>query len=169
MAGYLTVPLDSNHKKSAFTCGNLYLDNYLQRQAKQDVKRKLSACFILSNKENRIKGFYTLSNAGIPREMIPEEVSKKLPRAYESLPVTLLGRLAIDEKNKGQGLGKLLLIDALKRSLEVSAIIGSMAVIVDPIDENAVKFYDKYGFISLPDSEKMFLPMKTIEQLFKEE
>ncbi len=167
MADYITAPLESKHKKSEFTCGNTYLDNYIQKQAKQDVKRKLSACFVLSDGENNIKGFYTLSNAGISREAIPEEISKKLPRAYESLPLTLLGRLAISEKNKGQGLGKLLLIDALKRSFEVSKVIGSMAVIVDPIDENAVKFYDRFGFILLPDSEKMFLPMKTIEQLFR--
>ena len=167
MAGYLTIPLDSKHKKSEFTCGNTYLDNYLQKQAKQDIKRKLSACFVLSSEGNEIKGFYTLSNAGIPRELIPEDISKKLPRAYESLPVTLLGRLAINEKNKGQGLGKLLLIDALKRSYEVSKVIGSMAVIVDPIDEDAIGFYNKFGFITLPDSGKLFLSMKTIEQLFK--
>jgi len=167
MAGYLTIPLDSKHKKSEFTCGNTYLDNYLKKQAKQDIKRKLSACFILSSENNEIKGFYTLSNAGVPRELIPENISKKLPRAFESLPVTLLGRLAINEKNKSQGLGKLLLIDALKRSYEVSKVIGSMAVIVDPIDESAIKFYNKFGFITLPDSKKMFLSMKTIEQLFK--
>ena len=167
MADYLTVPLDSKHKKSEFTCGNTYLDNYIQRQAKQDIKRKLSACFVMPNEENGIRGFYTLSNAGIPREVIPEEIKKKLPRAYESLPITLLGRLAINEKSKGQGLGRLLLIDALKRSLEVSKVIGSMAEVVDPIDEHAVKFYNRFGFISLPDSEKMFLSMKTIEQLFK--
>lgn len=168
MAGYLTVPLEPKHKKSEFKCGNTYLDNYIQKQAKQDIKRKLSACFVLSDEENTIKGFYTLSNAGIPREVIPENIRKKLPRAYNSLPVTLLGRLAVNEKNKNQGLGKLLLIDALKRSLEVSKVIGSMAVIVDPIDKNAIKFYDKFGFILLPDSEKMFLPMKTVEQLFKQ-
>ena len=167
MADYLTTPLDSKHKKSEFTCGNTYLDNYKQKQARQDIKRKLSACFVLSNEDNEIRGFYTLSNAGIPRELIPENISKKLPRAYESLPVTLLGWLAINKKSKGQGLGKLLLIDALKRSFEVSKVIGSMAVIVDPIDENAISFYNKFGFISLPDSEKMFLSMKTIEQLFK--
>ena len=167
MADYLTLPLDSKHKKSEFTCGNTYLDNYIQKQAKQDIKRKLSACFVMTSEENDIKGFYTLSNAGIPREVIPEKIKKKLPRAYESLPVTLLDRLAISEKNKRQGLGKLLLIDALKRSLEVSKVIGSMAVIVDPIDENAVKFYHRFGVITLPDSEKMFLSMKTIEQLFK--
>jgi len=167
MADYLTSPLESKHRKSEFSCGNIHLDNYIQKQAKQDIKRKLSACFVMSDENNNIKGFYTLSNAGIPRAVIPEEISKKLPRAYESLPVTLLGRLAINEKNKGQGLGKLLLIDALKRSYKVSKVIGSMAVIVDPIDENAVKFYHRFGFILLPDSQKMFLPMKTIEQLLK--
>lgn len=167
MAAYITLPLNNNHKKSDFSCGNAALDNYLQKQAKQDIKRKLSACFILNDDKNNIKGYYTLSNAGIPREVIPENISKKLPRAYDSLPVTLLGRLAINEKHKGQGLGKLLLIDALKRSYEVSKVIGSMAIIVDPIDENAVRFYEKYGFIILPDSEKMFLPMKTIETLFR--
>ncbi len=167
MADFLTVPLSPKHRKSEFTCGNAYLDNYIQKQAKQDMKRKLSVCFVMSNDKNEIKGFYTLSNAGIPKEAVPEKIRKKLPRAYESLPVTLLGRLAINKKNKGKGLGKLLLIDALKRGLEVSKVIGSMAVIVDPIDENAVQFYDRFGFILLPDSGKMFLPMKTIEQLFK--
>ncbi|HFA51998.1 MAG TPA: GNAT family N-acetyltransferase, partial [Bacteroidetes bacterium] len=146
MAEYLTVPLDAKHKKSEFACGNTFLDNYIQKQAKQDIKRKLSACFVWSDEENNIKGFYTLSNAGIPREAMPDEISKKLPRVYESLPVTLLGRLAIREKNKGQGLGKLLLVDALKRSCEASEVIGSMAVIVDPIDENAIKFYGRFGF-----------------------
>ena len=89
-----------------------------------------------------------------------------MPGAYDLLPVTLLGRLASDEKYKGAGLGKLLLVDALKRSCEVSRFIGSMAVVVDPIDKDAVPFYAKYGFVVLPDSKKMFLPMKTIEQLF---
>lgn len=166
MPDYISEPLATQHKKAEFSCGNILLDNYLQKQAKQDIKRKLSACFVWSENNGTIKGYYTLSNAGIERVFIPENISKKLPRAYHSLPVTLLGRLAIDEKYKGQGLGKLLLIDALKRSSEVSKIIGSMAVIVDPIDESAIKFYEKYGFTLLPDSEKMFLSMKTIETLF---
>jgi len=166
MPDYITEPLANQHKKSEFSCGNILLDNYLQKQAKQDIKRKLSACFIYNKDDGTIKGYYTLSNAGIERAFIPEDISKKLPRAYHSLPVTLLGRLAIDEGYKGQGLGKLLLIDALKRSCEVSKIIGSMAVIVDPIDESAIKFYEKYGFTLLPDSGKMFLSMKTVETLF---
>ena len=103
MADYITVPLDTKHQKSEFSCGNELLDRYIQKQAKQDIKRKLSACFVLSDKTGYVKGFYTLSNAGIPREMIPIEISQKLPRGYTSLPVTLLGRLAVSSQNKGQG------------------------------------------------------------------
>lgn len=99
--------------------------------------------------------------------MIPEVFAKNLPKSYTNLPVTLLGRLAVDERFKGQGIGKLLLIDALKRSYDISEnSIGSMAVIVDPIDKTAFRFYRRYGFIELPGSGKMFIPMKTIAQLF---
>ncbi|RMG27408.1 MAG: GNAT family N-acetyltransferase [Bacteroidetes bacterium] len=166
MTAFLTEPLNSSHKKSDFRCGYAMLDRYLHKQAKQDVKRKLSACFILSDTDHTVKGYYTLSNAGISRSLIPEEIKNRLPLSYESLPVTLLGRLAVSELFKGQGLGSLLLIDALKRSYIVSNTIGSMAVVVDPIDEHARTFYARFQFIELPGSGKMFLPMKTIEQLF---
>lgn len=164
---YITVPLNPVHKRKNFKCGNDALDNYLYKQANQDIKRKLSVCFILADKENNIQGYYTLSNNGVPREHLPDEIQKKLPKTYNNLPTTLLGRLAIDKSVAGQGLGELLLLDALKRSYDVSiSTIGSMAVIVDPIDEQAASFYKKYGFILLPDSSKMFLPMKTISELF---
>jgi len=89
-----------------------------------------------------------------------------LPKSYTSIPTTLLGRLAIDIKSQGKGIGKILLIDALKRSYEIAKEIGSFAVVVDPIDEEAEKFYQKYGFIKLPDSEKMFIAMNTLKLLF---
>ena len=79
----------------------------------------------------------------------------------------LLGRLAVDYRFQGNGVGKLLLIDSLKRCHETSKSIGAFAVIVDPLDNNAERFYHKYGFIKLEDSGKMFLPMKTINQLFE--
>ncbi len=164
----ISEPLNSAHKKSDFSCGKEMLDTYIHKQANQDVKRKLSACFVINEKEtNLIKGYYTLSNNSIPLELVPNQIQKKLPRSYESVPTTLLGRLAIDNKFQGQGIGKLILIDALKRSYEISKTIGSFAVVVDPIDQDAENFYAKYGFIKLPDSGKMFLPMKTISQLFK--
>ena len=159
--------LHSSHKKKKFNCGKELLDNYLHKQASQDVKRKLSVCFVFIDQEEVVKGYYTLSNAGISKGSLPKDLSKKLPLSYTDLPVTLLGRLAVDKSVTGKGLGELLLMDALKRSFDVSkSNIGSMAVIVDPIDEEAVRFYKKYGFILLPDSGKMFLTMKTISELF---
>jgi len=163
---YLTVPLDAGFKKVEFSCGKGSLDDYLHKQVSQDIKRKLTVCFVIAENKT-IKGYYTLSNHSIPQEQIPEEFRKKLPRSYTNLPTTLLGRLAVDKKHKGQKIGETLLLDALKRSLDVSKnSIASIAIIVDPIDDEAVAFYKKYGFIKLPDSGKMFMPMKTVEKLF---
>lgn len=164
---YITSLLSSNHAKADFWCGNDMLDNYLHQQAKQDMKRKLSACFILSDDDKEIKGYYTLSSSSIERTQLPELIIKRLPPSYSNLPVTLLGRLAVNIKHKGQGVGKLLLIDALKRSYETSVTsIAAMAIVVDPIDDDAIRFYSKYGFITLPDSGRMFIAMNTVSQLF---
>ena len=159
--------LDKKHNRDDFDCGKELLNNYLKNQAGQDIKRKLSACFVLAEStSDQIQGYYTLSNNSIPLSSFPEHIQKKLPRSYISIPTTLLGRLAIDTKYQGKGIGKILLIDALKRSYEISQEIGSFAVVVDPIDEEAEKFYEKYDFIKLPDSGKMLISMKTLTQLF---
>ena len=159
--------LDKKHHREAFDCGKELLNNYLKIQAGQDFKRKLSVCFVLSEHEtNNIQGFYTLSNNSIPLTNFPEQIRKKFPKSYTSIPTTLLGRLAIDKNHQGKGIGKILLIDALKRSYEISQEIGSFAVVVDPIDDEAEKFYKKYDFIKLPDSGKMFIAIKTLGELF---
>ncbi len=165
---FLTIALDGIHEKEKFQCGKPLLDDYLHKQAKQDLKRKLSACFVLADKQI-VKGYYTLSTASLDRAQLPPEVIKKLPPSYTNLPMTFLGRLAVSISYQGQGIGELLLVDALKRCYLASLQVGSMAVIVDPIDEDAVKFYEKYDFIQLSDSSKMFLPMATVAQLFKEQ
>lgn len=159
--------LKHSHPKENFSCGEPLLDNYLKFQAGQDVRRKLTACFVLIDRDTEmITGYYTLSNNSIPFNLVPEQFRKHLPPNYSSVPVTLLGRLAVDLRSRGKGFGEFLLIDALKKSYETSKAIGSFAVAVDPIHKQAEEFYEKYGFIHLPDSHKMFLPMKTIEQLF---
>jgi predicted GNAT family N-acyltransferase len=160
--------LDKKHNRKDFDCGKELLNNYLKIQAWQDIKRKLSACFVLAEKETDcIQGYYTLSNNSIPLSFFPEQIKRKLPQSYECIPTTLLGRLAIDKRCKGQGLGKILLIDALRRSYEISKEIGSFAVVVDPIDKEAELFYEKYDFIKLPDSEKMFIAIRTLKELFE--
>ena len=158
--------LDKKHNRNDFDCGKELLNNYLKTQASQDIKRKLAVCFVLAEELNNIQGYYTLSNYSIPLSSFSEQIQKKLPKSYTSIPTTLLGRLAIDTKYQGKGIGKILLIDALKRSYENSNKIGSFAVVVDLIDEEAEKFYAKYDFIKLPDSRKMFIATNTLNELF---
>lgn len=160
--------LAKKHNRHEFDCGNGLLNNYLKNQAGQDIKRKLSVCYVMSEKAtNNIQGYYTLSNNSIPLNKFPDQIRKKLPKSYDSIPTTLLGRLAIDRHCQGKGLGKILLIDALKRSYETSKEIGSYAVVVDPIDKDAEQFYAKYDFVKLPDSGKMLIAIKTLKYLFK--
>ena len=160
--------LNKKHNRKDFDCGKELLNDYLKTQAGQDVKRKLSVCFVLTDSETKvIQGYYTLSNSSIPLSSFSEQIKKKLPKSYKSIPTTLLGRLATDKKYQGNGIGKILLIDALKRSYGISNEIGSFGIIVDPIDDEAKDFYQKYDFIELPDSKKMFIATQTLKELFE--
>jgi len=159
--------LNRSHNRKEFDCGKKLLNNYVKEQVSQDVKKKLSVCFVLADESNIVKGYYTLSNSSIPQSDIPKRFSKKIPNSYTDIPVTLLGRLAIDKSIFRQGQGEYLLMDALKESYKVSKnVLGSIAVVVDPIDDEAISFYKKYDFIMLPNSGKMFLSMNTISKLF---
>lgn len=159
------VPIEKKHKRDDFGCGKSLLDDYLRRQARQDVDRRLSACFVLTDEDNVVKGYYTLSANSIGREQFPEDLKKKLPPSYSDLPTILLGRLAVDSSTQGQGMGQLLLMHALNKCFDISKSIGTVAIIVDPIDAAAQKFYSGYQFILLPTSGKMMLPMKTVKEL----
>jgi predicted GNAT family N-acyltransferase len=115
-----------------------------------------------------LAGFYTLTQDNIAAEDLPLELIRQLnlPR-YKRIGASLLGRLARDLACRGKGVGELLLVDALKRSLVMSRQIASAAVIVDAKGEKAHKFYQDFGFIPFPESPKrLFLPMATIERLF---
>ncbi len=104
-----------------------------KKQAGQDIKRKLSVCFVLNDKENNLmKGYSTLANNSISQKLIPQKFKRKLPKSYTSIPTTLLGQLAVDKRYQKQGIGNLLLLDALRRSYLISKIIGSFALIVAP-------------------------------------
>jgi GNAT superfamily N-acetyltransferase len=158
-----TVALTSSHKKNLFACEEPSLESYLRKQAGQDVKRQVAACFVLEGEEGAIKCYYTLSADSVDRTLIPESLQKKLP--YKNLPVTLLGRLARDTSYKGKGIGELLLADALRRAYQASSSIGAWAVVTDPINEKARTFYEGFGFVSL-ESGRMFIPMETIKASF---
>ena len=164
---YRIESLDRRHERRSFNCGAPGLDRYLQQQARQDAQRHVAAPFVLVDSvTTRVLGYYTLSASALALDALPPEVVQKLPR-YPLLPVTLLGRLAVDRSVNGQGLGEFLLLDALHRSLQTAATIASMAVVVDAKDDAAARFYAHMNFLALQaQPTRLFLPMQSIAALF---
>ena len=161
-------PLDTGrHHRSEFCCGEPRLDSYLQKQASQDLKKRIATVFVLVDAPGtEVLGYYTLSAYTINIAALESRFAKRLPR-YPTLPAPLLGRLAVDNLHKGQRLGELLLIDACRKTLEVSKQIASLALIVEALNEQSRSFYLKYGFIPFnQEPMKLYLPMKSIESLF---
>jgi predicted GNAT family N-acyltransferase len=160
-------PLAPHHNRAAFSCGNEQLDRYLHSVATQDKKKNIAIPYVIFDQDRQtIIGYYTLSMSGINLEQLPEKIVKKLPK-YPIVGVTLIGRLAVSNDYKGSGWGKLLIIDALHRSLAASRATASFAVVVDAIDDEAVRFYQRFDFQSFPDSStKLFRTMTNIAQTF---
>jgi GNAT superfamily N-acetyltransferase len=162
---YSFEPL-ADHDRNSFSCGVPELDDYLWRQAGQDAKRKIAAPFVMVDPQRSILGYYTLSAYGVRIMELPAELSRKLPR-YPLIPATLLGRLAISHAHRGQGLGALLLMDALHRSWTNSAQVASVGVVAEAIDEPARQFDLHHEFVSLPEQpRKLFISMKSIRMAF---
>jgi predicted GNAT family N-acyltransferase len=146
---YRVEALSDNHRREEFTCGVAALDRYLQKQARQDASKGVTAAFVITPDSATIAGFYTLSATEIKLRDLPDEFIKKLPR-YPSVPATLLGRLAVSTNFRRQGLGEFLLIDAMRRVLVTTSNIASAAIVVDAKDDSARQFYLQYDFVPLP-------------------
>ena len=165
MSALISEPLARHHDRAGFHCGVPELDAYLQTQATQDVRRNVAAVFVLvdSAEPTVVVGYYTLSSFAIETADLPESIQRKLPR-YPLTPATLIGRLARDLRFRG--IGGHLLADALRRVLLHSQQVGSAAVVVDVKNEAARMFYLRHGFLNFcQNSERLFLPLKTIEAL----
>ena len=161
----ISVLLEEQHNRKDYKCGIDSLDNYLQRTVKKDIKNSLAVCYVLVQ-DNDVIGYYTISTGSANLENIPEDAkTKRLIESGYDVPIILVGRLALDINYQGKKLGRKIMLDCILRSYEASKIIAAWAICVDPIDENARAFYEKFGFISLVDSHRMFLPIKTIETL----
>lgn len=163
-------PLDrAKHDRAAFSCSVEALDTYLKKQAGQDVEKRVAAVIVATPDGKTIAGYYTLSQYAITVGDLPVDIYKQLslPK-YPVLPATLLGRLARASAFRGQGVGELLLMSALERSLRLSREIASVAVVVDAKDAQAAQFYSTYGFLKLPSHPgRQFLPMRTVAQIFR--
>jgi GNAT superfamily N-acetyltransferase len=156
--------LAKHHDRSAFSCGTPALDIYIKQMAWQDLERRTASVFVAAN-ESKVVGFYSLSATAISHQSLPSEILKKLPKY--PIPAVLLGRLAVDEAYQGKNIGKILLVNAMKRALSASGVVGMYALVVDAKNEQAREFYQHFGFISLVDFPmRLFLPMDTIASCY---
>ena len=158
----------AKHDRQGFSCGEPSLDVYLQTQATQDVKRRAAALYVATNEEQAksISGYYTLSACSVLLTGIPINTQKKLAR-YPDVPGALIGRLAVDNRYKGTGLGAALLGDALQRCLDQSQNLAIAVVVVDALNDSAERFYERYGFLLLDGTSagrRLFLPLATLRQ-----
>lgn len=168
LLSWLIEPLAAAHDRRAFQSGVEALDRYLREQATQDQRRHIAACFVLADPDHKtVAGYYTLSAFTVAARELPEKLARRLAN-YGRVPCTLLGRLAVDLKYRGHGVGRTLLIDAMRRSLTHAASVASWAVVVDAKNDAAQEFYTRYGFLSLLDApNRLFLPMATIAEVFR--
>lgn len=158
-------PLGEHHDRSAFASGVEPLDRYLRTQAGQDTRRRVASCFVLVEEGGTAPlGFYTLAATSIALAELPEALTKRLPR-YPTVPAALMGRLAVDGRHRGRGLGELLILDAMTRALRSE--IATFAFVVDAKDEGAAAFYARYGFRALTeDGRRMILLMAEAARSF---
>jgi len=161
------VAIDKKYQRDTFNCGYAILNDYLKKYARQNDNRGIAKTFLAipASGSLKIDGYYTVSASVIEYESLPEAYHRGMP-AYP-IPAMLIGRLAVDNSVKGQGLGGELLADALYRAVRASQEIGIYAVRVDAIDFQAKEFYLKYEFIPFQNNElSLFLPMATIVREF---
>lgn len=157
-APYSLEPLSSRHDRTRFDCGVEPLNTYLRTRVAQDMRRRLTACFVaVDQATGHLAGYYTLAQSGIPLDEIDDLARRKLPR-YPLMPATRLGRLAVDRHHRSKGLGGALLFDAIERVTRSE--IPAYAMVVDAKDAAAIAFYRHHGFLpfeSVPNT--LYLPL----------
>ncbi|MAM74138.1 GNAT family N-acetyltransferase [uncultured Tistrella sp.] len=158
--------LAPHHDRAGFSCGIDDLDRYLATQAGQDVRRKAHGVFVVtaSARPETVLGYYTLCATALQPGAVPAAARKHIPR-YPLVSATLLGRLAFSTTCQGTGLGAILLADALRRAYASATTIGSCMVVVDALNTRAAAFYATHGFMQLPDSMRLVLPMVVVGKL----
>jgi predicted N-acetyltransferase YhbS len=133
------------HDRKSFVSGNEELDQFFQTQARQQMEKRLSVCFVMLNGGSKIIGFYTLSSASVEANESRISSSK-----YVSLPVVLIGRLAVHSQFQKRGLGGLMLVNIIERVRKLSeSEIGVKGIFVEPKSEEISLYYLKYGFLKL--------------------
>lgn len=158
------LPLNAEHDRSEFSSHNEALNRYFHQQVNQDIRRRVTACFVAVEIETgRVAGYYTLAAGSISLNEMPAALVKRLPR-YKGVPVARLGRLAVDARFCAMGLGGALLWDAVTRA--VRSEVAVFALVVDAKDTSAVAFYRHHGFLEFGSlANQLILPLtqRTLE------
>jgi GNAT superfamily N-acetyltransferase len=154
-------PLGKRHDRATFASGQPDLDDWFRRRAGQDERRNIARVFVAIDDELGIVGFYSLSTFTLALDHLPEDLARKLPR-YDAIPAARIGRLARDERVRGQRVGELLLADALRRILSAARAVAVFAVVVNAKDDTAAAFYRRFGFQPFPlHPRRLFLLTST--------
>jgi len=159
--------LSKKHNRTGFDCGVDELNKYLQRVARQHLNKGMSRTFVLTDDKRPadIIGFYTLAACEILVEKLPRKYSKKYP---PNAPAAKLARLAVAKNIQRQMYGTFMMVNAIERILAVSENLGIIGFFVDAKDEATRRYYEQFGFISLPDTAlELFLPIATLQQAYQ--
>jgi ribosomal protein S18 acetylase RimI-like enzyme len=159
--------LSKAHDRELFDCGSEPLNLFLKQTARQHAERGISRTFVIADdmaaEPKTIFGFFTLNLCQIKSENLPPEAARKLPRDVSGVR---LGRLAVAKEHQRQGVGKELLMEALEKFMQIFEEAGGIGLFVDAKDEQARRYYEQFGFVSLPTNQlELFLPVKTIQEL----
>lgn len=158
----------TKHDRKSFDCGNAELNNYLKCISGQHEKKDISRTYVLFSEQNpsQIKGYYTIALAQVSLSELPTEIAKKYP---SEITCSLIGRLAVNHTSQRQGLGSVLLIDAIKRIIQASSAIPVPMIIVQAKNEDAKRFYIDCGFVPFPDNPlKLMMTLATARAMLKE-
>ena len=157
--------LGEEHERSLFRCGEDALDRYFQTQVTQDIRRHIANCFVaVEAVTSHVAAYYTISAASIPLVDLPLGETKRLPR-YPTVPAVRIGRLAVDQRFQGRGLGAALLADAASRTLKADA--AAFTLLVDAKNDRATAFYQRFGFRILTSQPRtLYLPLATAQKVF---
>ncbi len=159
------VPITKGHVTDSFDCGVEPLNQYLRQYALMNHQNRSSRTYV-AMREERIAGYYTLSNGSVSRDEVPPRVAQGLGKY--PVPITLLARLAVDVSEKGKGIGRGLFKDAVLRSFQASELVGSRAIVTHAKDHSAKSFYERFQFTASPLNElHLYLLMKDIRGIFE--
>jgi GNAT superfamily N-acetyltransferase len=154
-----SVPLTKSHDTSRFDCGKQPLNDWLKFRALKSEGQS-ARCYVLCARNSVVVGYYCLSTGAVQYEGAPRKIRRNMP---DPIPVMIIGRMGIDRAYQGQGLGRALLKDALFRIIRASKVVGARVVLVHAVDQEAVPFYARYNFRSLPrNNQTLFLPIDEI-------